>query len=269
MKKTAKALVTLLFCLSIISATFVPAFAASVGQVKGLKATNVTYNGATLTWTKVSKAAKYVVETQSGKNWKTVATVKTNSYNVTKLTTGTTYKYRVSAKPTIGKAGTPSATLSVKPMPAKVTGLKATVTYNSAKLTWTKVAGATGYVVQRYNASKKQWVKLATVKTNTYTNSKLTINTTYKYRVAAYRTVSKKNFYGSYSATLSAKPVLGKTTGLKAAIASPTSVKLTWTKVANATGYQVQRYDASKKQWVKIATVKTNTYTNSKLTPNT
>ncbi|MCM1363996.1 MAG: fibronectin type III domain-containing protein [Faecalibacterium sp.] len=273
MKKTAKALVTLFFCLSILCATLVPAFAASVGQVKNLKVTNITYNSAKLTWSKISSASKYVIERQNGKNWKEVATVKKDvtSYTVSKLTTGTTYKYRVYAKNVWGQKGSASSTVSVKPMPVKVTGLKAaTITNNSIKLTWTKVAGATGYQVQKYDASKKKWVKLAIVKTNSYTASKLKINTTYKYRVAAYRTVSKKDLYGAYSATLSAKTALGKVTGVKASVVSPTSIKLTWSKVTNATGYYVERYDSSSKKWVSVKKdIKATNYTISKLTPNT
>ena len=270
MKKTAKALVVLLFCLSIFSVTLMPASAASVGTVKGLKASAITYNSAKLTWTAVSKAKTYVVETQSGKNWKTVATVKTNSYTVSKLTTGTTYKYRVYAKNVWGQKGAVSSTVSVKPMPAKVGGLKvASVTYNSAKLTWTKVAGATGYQVQKYDG--KKWVNLAKVSTNAYTASKLTINVTYKYRVAAYRTVSKKTFTGAYSSTVSAKPALAKAIGVKASVASPTSIKITWSKVAYATGYKVQQYNPSKKTWstVKGGDVKTTSFTHTGLTPNT
>ncbi len=268
MKKTAKALVTLLFCLSLLSATLIPAFAAS--QVKNFKATSITYNSAKLTWSKVSKASKYVVERQSGKNWKAVSTVKTNSCTVSKLTTGTTYKYRVTAKNWVGRNIAVSKTISVKPMPAKVTKLKvASVTYNSAKLTWAKVAGATGYTVQRYNASSKKWVKAANVKTNSYTAKKLKINTTYKFRVAAYRTVSKKNYYGAYSSNISAKPVLGQAKNFKASVVSPTSIKLTWSKVANAKGYYVQQYVNKKWKNIKTLSSKYNSYSISKLTPNT
>lgn len=272
MKKTAKAVVIMLFCLSLVCAAFVPAYAAGVGKVKGLKATNITYNSAKLTWTKVSGAKGYDVEKLSGKKWEKVKEVKTNSYSLTKLTTGTTYKYRVRAfvKKAFSKKtyGSYSATLSVKPMPAKVTGVKkSSVTYNSAKLSWKKVAGATGYQVQVYK--NKKWTNLKKVTATSYTVTKLTTNTTYKYRVAAYRTVKKKTYTGSYSATVSVKPALTQVKGLKATVASPSSVKLTWTKASSGGNYQIQQYNASKKTWKTIKKQSGTSYTVSKLTPGT
>lgn len=56
-----------------------------------------------------------------------------------------------------------------------------------------------------------------------------------------------------------------KVTGVKAAATTSSSVKLTWNKVKNASGYTVYRYDSVKKKWVKAASVTKNTYTVNKL----
>lgn len=276
MKKTIRYLVTFIFCLSMLMATFIPAYAASVAQVKGLKATNVTYNSAVLTWTKASKVNGYEVEkyNSSSKKWTVVKSdisSNTNKYSLTKLTTGTTYKYRVRAftKNVLGRKtyGAYSATVSVKPMPAKVTGFKAsTITATTAKLTWTKVAGATGYKIQLYKDKDKKWVDYKTVTTNSLSITKLTCGTTYKYRIAAYRTVSKKNYVGAYSSALSVKTAVGAVTGLKISNTTPTSAKATWKALTDVTGYKVVLTDANGKTIVSKNTTNAN-YSFSNLIP--
>lgn len=76
------------------------------------------------------------------------------------------------------------------------------------KLTWDKISGASGYVIQRYNSSKKKYVTVKTIKkgtTTSYTNSGLKKNTTYKYRVRSYKTVRGHKIYSYYCSGKSAK----------------------------------------------------------------
>lgn len=276
MKKSTKALVALIFCLTLIMATFVPAFAASVGQVKGAKATDVTYNSAVLTWTKVSKVSGYEVEkyNDSTKKWSKYGDdIKSsaNTKSLTKLTTGTTYKFRVRAfsKSLVGKKtyGAYSATVSVKPMPAKVTGLKASaITATTATLSWTKVAGATGYKVQLYK--DKKWTDYKKLSANTLALTKLTVNTTYKYRVAAYKTVSKKDFIGAYSSELSVKTAVGEVTSLKVSGVKPTSASASWKALTDVSGYTVLLTDPDGKKIVS-KNVKDAKYSFTNLIPKT
>lgn len=90
-------------------------------------------------------------------------------------------------------------TVTVKPN--KVTSLKKSSTKkNSVKLSWKKVSGATGYEI--YQGSKR--IK-AECKTTSYTVKKLKKNTSYKFKVRAYKKVGSKKVYGSYSMTLKVK----------------------------------------------------------------
>lgn len=274
MKKLAKILTCLIFCLSVTVATVTGVFAANVAQVKGVKASNVAYNSVTITWTKVSGATGYEVQQYKNKQWTNLKTVSTNSLAVSKLTTGTTYQFRVRAykKNWIRtEYGSYSKTLSVKPMPAKVTNLKATnITPTTAKLTWSKVSGATGYYVQQYKSKKWVTVKnITSAKTTSYSLSKLSLGSSYKYRVIAYRTVSKKVYQGAASSTLTVKPAVPAPTSLKSSSLTSSSVKLTWGKVATATGYKVQVQNG--KKWSTLKTItsnKTVTYT-AKIVPGT
>ena len=261
-KKTAKNLTILLFSLSMIFAMCIPAFA--VGNISKLKAT-ATYNSVTLSWAKVSKADGYEVYTLSGKNWKLLTSTQSTSYVHKNLKINTTYKYRIRAydKKLFSKEyGKYSSTVSAKTALTKVTGVKASATPTTVKLTWSKVSGARGYKVYAY--SNKKWVYKGKTTKNTLTLSKLTPNSTYKYAVSAYRTVSKKTYEGAKSSTVTAKTTIAKVTSLKATV-TPKSVKLTWSKVSGATGYNLYLY--SNKKWVYKGKTTKNSITPAGVTP--
>ena len=72
---------------------------------------------------------------------------------------------------------------------------------------WTKVEGATGYQVYRYDAAKGKYVLKASTTDNAYTDSKVSVGKTYKYKIRAVRTVNGKAVYSSYSKEKSIKAV--------------------------------------------------------------
>lgn len=179
-------------------------------KAKNLKISKVTTSSVTLKWDKVSGADGYVVYRYKSGEWVKAATVSKNTAKISKLSAGKTYKFMVKAyKKSSGTTvyGESSSTLSAKTALGKVKDLKASSRKRSSiTLKWDKVTGATGYQVYRYNGSK--WVKIATVKSNSYTNSDLKRNTQYQYKVRAYGTVNGKTSYGSYSSTLKAKTTI-------------------------------------------------------------
>ena len=74
--------------------------------------------------------------------------------------------------------------------PAKVTGLKAEARATSVTLSWKKVSGADGYKVFHYDASAKKWKGIKNIKSGStlkFNNNGLKKNTSYKYRVKAYK----------------------------------------------------------------------------------
>ncbi|MBQ8503288.1 MAG: fibronectin type III domain-containing protein [Clostridia bacterium] len=267
MKKALKSLVVFTFCICMIMSTMI--MASAVSKVTGAKATNITYNSATLTWKKASGADGYEIQQYSNKKWKTVKTIKSGStvtYKVTKLTTGKSYKYRVRAydKRVFKTEYSAYVNINVKPLPANVKNLKsASTSYNTVKLTWGKVAGATGYQVQR--KSGKKWVNVKNVTANSISVTKLTTNTTYQFRVRAYRTVSKKNIYSAGYTTVKATPKLSATSKIVVSKETTSSVTLTWNKVTGATGYQV--YNPKTGKWVSTGTKLS--YTINSLSANT
>ncbi|MCD7742358.1 MAG: Ig-like domain-containing protein [Ruminococcus sp.] len=156
---------------------------------------------------------------------------------------------------------------------SKVSNLTSNSATKSITLKWDKVTSAQGYRIYEYNSSTKKWTKVATVKSGSTTSYKVTGLSTakkYKFRIRAYRKFGSTIKWGSYSSTLttSTKPTQVK---ISSASKSKTAVRLNWNKVTRATGYQIQRYDASAKKWVAVKTIKngsTLTYRDTGLKSN-
>ena len=66
-----------------------------------------------------------------------------------------------------------------------------------------------------------------------------------------------------------AAPAVGKVTGLKASAVSHNKISLSWKKVSGVSGYQVYRYEKSKKKYVLHKTVTKNSYKNTGLKDDT
>ncbi|OIK08740.1 hypothetical protein BIV60_25550 [Bacillus sp. MUM 116] len=148
-------------------------------------------------------------------------------------------------------------------------GVKATSAgYSKVKVTWGAVSGAQGYQIFRATTKTGTYSYLATTSSSSYTNSGLVTNRAYYYKVRAYRVVNGTAVYSSYSTIVSGTPVLAAPTGLKASRASSTSIKLTWNKGTEASGYEIFRATSYKGVYTKVVTLtsgSTISYTNTKL----
>jgi hypothetical protein len=163
-----------------------------------------------LKWNSVSGADGYQIyrlNSSTGKyeKIKTVTGESTVSYTDTAVSSGTTYSYQVRAylKYDSNYFGEFSAIASMTTAPAKVGSLKLTAASKAVTLKWSKVSGASGYEIYRYNSTTKKYEKVKTIKgtsTLTWKNTKLTKGKTYKYKVRAYRTYEGTTYYGKCSA---------------------------------------------------------------------
>lgn len=155
--------------------------------------------------------------------------------------------------------------------PNKVLGIKATPnSYNSIKLTWNKaVNGANGYAVYRSNSKDGKYTLRKTItskNTIEFTDTGLDTNTTYYYKVRAYRMIADKKKYGSYSEIVCAKPVLSKTTITVSSKSKKATIK--WNKVLGASGYKVYSATSSNGTYSlkkTITSINTLSYTNTNL----
>ena len=155
--------------------------------------------------------------------------------------------------------------------PNKVSGIKATSnSYNSIKLTWNKtVNGANGYAVYRSTSKDGKYTLRKTItskNTIEFTDTGLDTNTTYYYKVRAYRMIADKKKYGSYSEIVCAKPVLSKTTITVSSKSKKATIK--WNKVLGASGYKVYSATSSNGTYSlkkTITSINTLSYTNTNL----
>ncbi|MBE5890363.1 MAG: hypothetical protein E7282_05260 [Lachnospiraceae bacterium] len=231
-------------------------FCTKPATVSGITQASTTTNSITINWKAQSGILGYQVYLYDASGTRltgpiTIEDPTVSTYTYSGLTAGTAYSCRVRAYYTnadgqmmYGSVGK----ISIKTRPGQVTGLKRSKsTYDSTTLTWTKVSGADGYRIYRYDTSTKSWKYLATTTKNSYTNSKLTSAKKYTYRVRAYVLTNSIYGFGSYSssyesATTATKP---KTVTVKANAA--TSVTLNWSKVSGVSGYRILIYNTSGK----------------------
>ena len=268
MKKLSKLLVTVLFCLSVAFVSVTPAFAATA-KVKNLKA-SVTASKVILSWSKASGVSGYQIQQYVKEKWKAVATTTKTTYTVKKLTTGTTYKFRVRAFKKSGKKtvyGKASSAVSAKPVCIAPTSFKASVlSPTSVKFTWKAVPAASGYKLQKYNG--KKWVDVSKTTATSLTVSKLSTGVTVKFRVLAYKTVGKKLVNGKVSATLSVTPSIKIPGSVKVTAASPVSANISWSAVPGVSGYLIYKYDDTSKKWTYAAMTGRTTCTVKNLIPS-
>lgn len=151
----------------------------------------------TLSWNAVNGATGYIIKSADGKTQFTKSAIKTNYYTITGLKNGKQYRFKVYAY--VGgkwygsnrKSATPSAT------PQNVS---ATAGSKKITLSWTKVNGATGYIIKSADG-KTQYTKKS-IKSNSYTVTGLKGKKQYKFKV--YACVDGK-WYASNTKTKSTK----------------------------------------------------------------
>ena len=153
-----------------------------------------------LSWNKVKDAKGYDIY-QNGKKIKTVTST---SYTVSKLKSGTTYKFTVKPYTKSGSKtvyGNSSKTLVTSTNPATVS-FKLTGGSKKATVKWSKVTGASGYKIYCKTSENGSWKSLKAVnnKTTSFTKTGLIKGKTYYFTVKAYKTLNGKVYYGGITA---------------------------------------------------------------------
>jgi fibronectin type 3 domain-containing protein len=238
------------------------------------KAVPVSYNSIKLTWSAATGAAGYEISraTASTGAYSVVGTPTATNFTNTNLTMGSTYYYK--ARSYVLESGKKvysayTSVISIKAaVPAPGSVKAASASYNSVKITWAATSGATGYEVWRADTSGGTYKLIKAVTALNYTNTSLTTGKTYYYKVKAYRKAGTAKVYGSYSSAVSAKPVPAVPGSFKAAKASASSIKLSWSSVSGANGYMIYRATSSAGKYTLIKTLTSKTYTDTKLTKN-
>ena len=182
--------------------------------VGGFKCFSKSSTSVTLKWNKGTTASGYQLQQYKGGKWVTIytGTKATNtSFTVKNLKAGTAgYRFRIRAYKTYGNTkqyGSWSSEVKVNTNPYGVGGFKAKSTAkNSITLGWNKGTTASGYQLQQYKGGKWVTVYTGTKATSTSCTIKsLKANTSYKFRIRAYKTYGNTKQYGSWSKELTVR----------------------------------------------------------------
>ena len=234
-----------------------------IANVASFKGSAVSASAVKLDWSKNDKATGYVIEQYKGGKWTALATTKNNTtltFTVKGLAEGTAYSFRIKSFRKTGSTTDFSEYTAIKAATLLdgVSDFKVTsVTGSWITLEWAKNDKATGYSIEQYKGGK--WTVIATTKNNTtlkFTVKGLKNDTTYSFRIRAYKTAGASNVYSDY-VRIAGKTRMPNVATFKGSAVSQSAVKLYWSKNDKATGYVIEQYKGGK--WTAITTTKNNT----------
>lgn len=170
----------------------------------------------------------------------------------------------ITARDTQGESG-----IGITVTDSKVSGVKAAMMNAArAKVRWNTVPGADGYRIYQ-SVDGAGYKAIATVSGGDVKelSASVTCGRKYSYKVRSY-TDGIKRTWGAYSAavTLNARPTTPKIT---VSAADNTSLKISWSKISGATGYQVYRAPSKNGKYTRIADIKSASYTDKSLKSGT
>jgi LCP family protein required for cell wall assembly len=243
--------------------------------VTAVTAVPVFYNSMKVTWGATTGASGYVLYRATSKTGTYTAIKDTNSTSITdtKLYAGTTYYYKVKAYTKIGEKEVDSnysSVVSAKPEPAIKTQPSVTAVpafYNSIKVTWGAVEGASGYVLYRATSNTGNYTPVTSTTSTSITDAKLNNGKTYYYKVRAYAAVGASEVYSNYSSAVSAKliPATQTQPSVTAVPDTKNSIKITWGAVEGASGYVLYRSTSSTGDYTPVTSTTSTNITDAKL----
>jgi len=192
-----------------------------------------------------------------GASWSLLATLGANvlSYSDSSALAATNHQYRVKAYNAAGDsaAGPVASALTV---PAAPSPAAATVSETQINVTWSNVAGETGYTVERSSNGGSTWTFSVNVGADvtSYSDTGLASGTAYTYRVRANNAAGSSAYNGTAAATT--RPAAPA--GLAATAVSASQINLSWSDVVGDTGYVIERSPSGAGGWTQVGTTATN-----------
>jgi fibronectin type 3 domain-containing protein len=160
--------------------------------------------------------------------------------------------------------------------PKTVKNLKRSdATMKTITLSWDKVPYVYGYKIYRLNKETGEYEYLAAVRGSghtSYTDKNVKVNTMYSYKVCAYYKLANGNYTGNFSDVLNALPDQKPIENISFSKATDTSLKISWDKETEVTGYRITRYNSKTGKYETVATIKsadTTSYTDTGLASGT
>lgn len=167
-----------------------------------------TTTSITLTWRKVPNASGYIIYKYDSKKktYKRVGKItdpSKTSLKVTKLKSTTSYTFAVKAYRTNNKlvsyGDKKVVTTSTKPVTLNKT-YKYTKLGSKTILRWSKISGASGYIIYKYNKKTHKYARVTIIRdASVCSYIGKTLPSKYGYRIRVYKKIGSKSYYGSIS----------------------------------------------------------------------
>lgn len=154
--------------------------------------------------------------------------------------------------------------LNVSIRPGAVITKTEALSGSSVKITFKAVTGATGYTLWRSDTKTGIYVKVKEGTALSLTDTGLSPGKVYYYKVGSYK-INGKRYEGNQGAPAAAI-ALAKPTTPTASVVSRTSVKVSWVKVAGATGYELWRSTSASGVYTRVYRGTGLSFTNASLT---
>ena len=164
-------------------------------------------------------------------------------------------------KPTSTPAPKPSGTPAPAVVKLTAPAIKASTSWNSCTLRWSRVKNSQNYILYRKtNSGKYAKIKTLNANTTSYKDTKITIGNKYSYVIRASRKTSSGYIYSPTSKAVTVKPnLLRPSTKLKTLKGKQI---LSWKKISGATGYVIyQKKGNGSFKKVKTISSKNTSYT--------
>ena len=227
------------------------------------------------TWQAVSGASGYDMYRcdRTYVNWESVAKGLTGtSYKDPKVRLGETYIYMLyayqntaTAKRYFAYSISDVGNITV-PIPQNLRANIATA--SSIDVSWNRVANASGYTLYVSTSRNGTYTSLGNMTANSFRHAGLKAGTTYYYKIRAYAQLGPERVYSNYSSDRAIKQIVPKVAGVKVTNNSANSLRVSWSRVADASGYEVYQATSKNGKYKRVATIKKNstiTYTAKKL----
>lgn len=248
-----------------IALPYTRAAAYSLPAPTAIKAVSSSYHSITVSWSGVRGASGYRVYRAASKTgtYSFLKVTTARNYISSGLITGKTYYYKVRAYKISGSSrvyGSLSAIAAAKPVPQTPAATKAvSSSYQSITVSWSRVAGASGYRIYKSESQAGTYAFLAETTAANFISNALTAGKTYYYKVKAYSVVGSIKVYGSSSSPVYAKPVL-QTPIADYSETSADTIRLYWGTIAGASGYRVYRSTSISGTYFRTADISTTEY---------
>lgn len=232
--------------------------AASICNAPGnLTNSNIASTTVTISWSAVSGVFNYglQIKTSNTTTWTTLGTTTSTAVNISGLTAGTTYDWRVNTNCSSGSSGysqsqfTTTSTTPVTcnaPSSISVSGIGT----STATASWSAVSGAVNYTLEIKTTTASTWTTLVSTASTTVNITGLTSSTGYDLRVKTNCSSSASGYAQTSFTTGAVAATCNAPASLTTANISSSGATISWGAVSGAVSYAVEYKTNASATWI-------------------